>query len=219
MKDPRFDLTRVSTSGALILCVGLSLLDPNAALSTSIAIPSDSTFTIESGSNGSGFGALYRSTVHAEAGDVHDVDRRGFAQFDITGRESARVVLLEFTRQSITSGIDFELTLDTYVGWISTSRNIYSAPSTGQISTFFRDAVGDGATLSIDITDAFNSAILAGDSLLGVRIRKSMELTQSPQSVTYVNFNLQIIPEPSTAFLFGLGLIGLSAMRRSAPRT
>jgi hypothetical protein len=81
-----------------------------------------------------------------------------------------------------------------------------------------RDAVGNGGTISIDITDAFNSAIIAGDALLGVRIRKTVELTQGPQSVTYVDFNLQVVPEPSTALLLGIGLSALAATsRRRAP--
>ena len=198
-----------------VLRVALALLWGSTGSSFASTISATDTFTIESSSNGSGFGALYRSTVHAEAGDVYDVDRRGFAQFDITGLITTPTAMLEFTRQSITYGTDFELTLDSFVGWVSASRNIYSAPSTGQIATIMRDAVGDGGTISVDITEAFNSAIAAGDSLLGVRIQKQLELSQGPQSVTYVDFNLQLIPEPSTALLLGIGLLGIAARQRA----
>ena len=167
--------------GSLLVWTGIASGAP-------MTIPASNTWTIESSSNASGFGALGRSTVHAEVGDVYDVDRRGFAQLDLAGFGSATSVLLEFTRQSITNGGDFELVLDTYVGWESFSRNIYSATSTGEVATFFRDDAADGETLGFDVTQAVQGALDANDLLLGIRIRKAVESTQGPQAVTYANF-------------------------------
>lgn len=197
-----------------VLCIALAFLCGSAGPSLASTIAAASTFTIESSFNASGFGALYRSTAHAEVGDVYDVDRRGFAQFDLTGLATAPTVTLEFTRLSITYGTNFELILDSYVGWPSASRNIYSAPSTGLIATIMRDDVGNGDTISIDITSAFNSAVVAGDSLFGVRIQKLNELTQGPQSITFTDFNLKVVPEPSSTLFIALGLVGFAAKRR-----
>lgn len=201
-------------SGAAWLA-GLVLLA--AAPAQALTLPAAHIWTIESTANASGFGATGRSTIHAEAGDVYDVDRRGFAQFDLAGLGPAPSVLLHLTRQSAIGGANFALELDTYAGWASFSRNIYSAASTGAVATFFRDDVADGALLEFDLTAAFNAAVAAGDPLLGVRIRKSAEATQGLQTVTYTDFSLQIVPEPSTALLLGLGLGGLSL--RSAARS
>ena len=201
-------------TGPFVAAVALLLWAPQL-WALPLVLPAASTWTIESGANASGFGALGRSTVHAEAGDVHDVDRRGFAQFDLGGLAAAPSVALLFTRQSGVGASDFELELDTYLGWASFSRNIYSAPSTGAVAGFFRDGAADGESLQFDLTSAFNAAVAAGDLLLGVRIRKSAEATQGLHSVTYVDFELQIAPEPSTALLLGLGLAGLS--RRPLP--
>ena len=191
-----------------------ALLIAAAAPGLPLSIPASDTWTIESSANASGFGALGRSTVHAEVGDVYDVDRRGFAQFDLGGIAAAPIALLEFRRDSANSGSDFELSLDTYVGWPSFSRNIYSAPTTGPLATFFRDDVVDGESLSFDITPALNAALAAGDPLLGIRIRKSVEASQGLQTVTYVDFQLHVIPEPTTGALLVLGIAGLGARRR-----
>jgi len=189
-----------------------------AAPGLPLSIPASDTWTIESSANASGFGALGRSTLHAEVGDVYDVDRRGFAHFDLAGVAAAPSAFLEFRRDSVNYGSDFELSLDSYVGWSSFSRNIYSAPTTGALATFFRDDVADGESLSFDITPALSAALAAGDALLGIRIRKSFEASQGLQTVTYVDFQLHVIPEPSTGALFFLGIAGLAASRwRPAP--
>ncbi|HEX6961948.1 MAG TPA: PEP-CTERM sorting domain-containing protein, partial [Lacipirellula sp.] len=61
------------------------------------------------------------------------------------------------------------------------------------------------------------SGVNAGDTLtVSVAMTNGIAGTANPQSAVVDNFRLTLIPEPSTAVLGGLGLIGLVIRRRAA---
>jgi hypothetical protein len=149
---------------------------------------------------------------------------RGLSEFDLAGLSTTTEASVAFDVSQL-EGL-FPENSDPYIGWIRIvaydGNNLedlsdFQAPPTGSVGRFSTGGLSVGDTLTFDITEIFNDAIVAGDSSLGIRL--SMGRSFGGDAVTFDNFQLVTsapLPAGLPFLLTALGCLGIVARRRKA---
>ena len=169
------------------------------------------------------------STVVAE--DVAEVGGffgtesiRGLVEFDLTGKTAADSATLAFDVANLlerelnsfpvgglygqpkyVGGID----VLAYAGNNSEDDGDYQASAIAQVGSFQTDNLSAGDTTLFDITQVYNEHIAAGGSSLGIRLQISSANVIPENAISFDNFQLTVVPEPSSLVLASLALLVL----------
>ncbi len=101
-----------------------------------------------------------------------------FLEFPLAGLEPARLVTLELTMRN-TRDLT-QVRLSTYAGTGAVALSLYGVPLA---PLGFLDVPTDGVLfLDVDVTSAFNAAIAAGDSHLGIRMNEPVVLSNPSET-------------------------------------
>jgi hypothetical protein len=160
----------------------------------------------------------------AEVGGLTDESIRGMVEFDLSGRPMAELVTLHFDVANLS---EMGLSSDPvgglfgqpkYVGGIDVvayegdgqeELSDYQAAPVASVGSFQTGDLSADDTTSFDITGIYNEQIEGGGSWLGIRLQVSEPDGIPDSAISFDNFRLAIVPEPSTLVLASLALLVL----------
>ncbi len=154
------------------------------------------------------FGRVFQSSIF---------DAETYVEFSLAGASIAPEVRLALgvsaTDIDLVYGESKTFQLSTYAGSGTASLDAFGLGSLLQSITLPTNTV---YALDLDVTDAWNDAVTAGDSHLGIRLHDPVWTGTiiGTGTVIYGSSELTVVPEPGTALLVGLGVVALGAHRR-----
>jgi hypothetical protein len=144
-------------------------------------------------------------------------DAETYVEFSLVGASIAPEVRLALG----VSATDFDLVygesktfkVSAYTGTGTASLDAFGLGSLLESITLPTNSAYD---LELDVTDAWNAAVTAGDSHLGIRIHDPVWTGTliGAGTVIYGSSDLTVVPEPGTGLLVGLGLAAAGVHRR-----
>lgn len=152
---------------------------------------------------------------------------RGLVEFDLRGRVPAEAATLSFDVADVSGligqpvgglfgqpmyvgGIDGVA----YVGNNAEDLSDFQASSIAPLGTVQTDGMTAGQTTTWDVTQLYNERISAGNASLAVRLQIRSNDPIPDGAITFDNFRLTVVPEPSTLVLAWLALAVLLGCRR-----
>jgi len=161
----------------------------------------------------------------AEVGGFFQLEEiRGPVEFDLTGMALAESAKLSF---DVADVLDRELNdasvgglfgqaayigdidVVAYLGNNAEDRADFQASPIGPVGSFNTDGLEAGETIEFDVTSIYNEQIEAGSDSLGIRLQISSSDTIPDDAISFDNFQLTVVPEPSTFVLALLALLVL----------
>lgn len=160
----------------------------------------------------------------AEVGRLVTEEVRGLSEYSLTGLSAATSAFVTFDVQSLTGlfgqgAFQGTIRVSSYLGNNTEDLSDFQAAATSVVSVFDSTGLAVGDVLSFDVTSLFNTAIGNGNSSLGIRLQLD-PLTTPNTAMVFHDFRLTTddqstrIPEPISAALVGVALLGMGVVRR-----